>query len=584
MLKTGTIEALYSNNRDSPLYTNPLAQIISLKKIEGRSDKTVRYHVTISDGKFYMKGILSSQVSKEISEIEVNTIIRMTEFVVLEKNNTCFVYVKKCEKIRKDDRIGSPKSISSERDNSLDVDTSKEKFENQENLNINKPDALKRAYPQKNENENLNVKQSGNFSKRVHLQQNDESKDENKSITPIAALNPFQTKWYIKGTVQKKTELKEMKKKDGKYFTLELVDKSGSIKIVAFSDAAQLFHNILSDGSVIEISKATVKMTNKKFNNCTSDYEIHLEKNSLVQLVDEKGIEISYKFIQISEMSQMLEKGKCDVIGVVHEVFPPVTVLSKQTQKELKKRDIFLTDTTGNIRLTLWGDNIDLELDDHPVMLISDVRVGEFNNTCTLNTTFGSSIKLDPEIEEAFTLRGWYDENKDNIKVEKIKKQDYQFLEEISSYGTVLVTLLHLREDNLFYNSCIEVNCSKKVNLTDEGYHCEKCNQTREDCNIRFLTTFHISDFTQQAWLQVFDDFCCNFFGMTAKELKKMGEENPTQLQTFLKSLLYKDYVIKVKRSEEVYNGEMKVKWRGFTVKKVDYVEECTRMMKLIGI
>lgn len=568
MLKSGTIEALYSNNRDSPLYNLPVVQILALKKIEGKNDKTVRFHATISDGKFYMKGIFSTQVSKDVEDLDVNWIIKITDFVILEKNSTCFIYVKSCEKIKNTDRIGTPKNISSEKDSFVEQENKEKKqAQGKENSGHNKPQEAKRIHTEPN---NLAV--------------NHELYNENKTFTPIAALNPFQNKWFIKGTVQKKSEMRDFKKKDGKFFTFELVDKSGSIKIVAFNEAAHLFFESITEESVVELSKATVKMTNRQFNTCTSDYEIHLEKVSYCNIVDEKPIEIKYEFTKMGEIPAKIDKGKCTIIGVVHETYPLSTVIAKQSQKELKKRDLILVDETGSVRLTLWGEQTDLDLEDSPVILVSDARISEYNNQATLSTSFQSSIKIDPEINEAFTVKGWYDENKTGIQIQRPQRQtEYAFLEEVQSFGTCIATVLFLREDNLFYNACAD-NCNKKVTLTDEGYHCERCNQTKETCNVRYLTTLHVSDFTQQVWLQVFDDFCTSFFGMPAEELKKMGEENSQQLQTFLKSLLYKEYVIKLKKTEEIYNGEMKIRWRGINIQKVDYNEECIRMMKLMDI
>lgn len=580
MLKPGTVEALYNNNKDSPLYVAPVVQLLSLKKIEGKSDKTVRYHITISDSKLYMKGIFSSQVSKDVGDLRVNTVIKISDFVILEKNGNCFIYIKGCEKIKDCERMGSPKNANStdKVDSSVEMDSSKIKHNE-------KSESEKRAV---NENSSKRM-QVGSSNEKAEKENagcvrsaNHDTDGDKKAYTPIAALNPFQTKWIVKGTVQKKSELREFKKKDGKFFSFELLDKTGNIKCVAFNDGADLFHGIVAEGSVVEISKAVVKMCNKKFANTSSDYEIHLEKSSVVNLVNEEGLAMSFDLCKISDLVGRVNKANCDVIGVVHETFPVSVVLAKASQREIKKRDLILVDQTGTVRATLWGDKSEIELDEHPVLLLKDVRVGEFNNAVVLSTAFGSAIKVDPEMDEAYSLRGWYDEHKQSVVVERPQRNEYTFIEEIQSYGTCAATVLFIREDNLFYNACAN-NCNKKVSLTDEGYYCERCNQTKETCSIRYLTTLHVADFTQQVWLNVFDDFCTEFFGMTAYELKKMGEENATQLQNYLKTLLYKEYVIRMKRSEEVYNGEMRVRWRGLSIKKINYLDESVRMLRLMG-
>lgn len=579
MLKPGTIDALYHNNRDSPLFRTPIVQVLSLKKIESESNKILRFHITISDGKLYMKGIFSSQMSKNMKDLKSNAIIKIYEFVILEKNGNCFIYVKSCEKIKDSERIGMPKSIGSleKTDSSIELDSSKIK-------SIDNNDCIKRTVSNelnKRPHTNTNVGAEG---KNVTYNSRPQNAEEStKNYTPIKALNPFQTKWVVKGTVHKKSDVREFRNKDGKLFNFELVDKTGSIKCVAFNDEVDLFFNLITDGSVVEISKATVRMANKKFSNTTNDYEIHLEKNSLVNLVDEEGISLPLMLSKISDIAGNSNKKNCDVIGVVHEAFPSTIITTKVGQKEVKKRDLTLVDDTGSIRVTLWGEKADLEIDNHPVIVLKDARIGEFNNVTVLNTSFGSAIKIDPEMEEAYSLRGWYDKNKSSIVVERRQKTEYSFLEEIEDYGTCVAVVLFIREDNLFYNACIN-DCNKKVSITDEGYRCERCNQTNETCNIRYLTTLHFADFTQQIWLNVFDDFCTKFFKVPAVELKKMGEENAQQLQNYLKALLFNEHVIRVRRTEESYNGEMRVRWRGMSISKVNYLDEAKRIVSLLGL
>lgn len=588
MLQSGTIEALFSRNTDSPLFNLPVVQILALKKIERKTDQTFRFHGSISDGKFHMKGIFSSQVSKECQDLSTHSIIRICDFVITEKNGTCFIYVKKCQKIADHERIGTPKNISNEKDSFHDQESSNSKIEKGYNTqNQGHPNDQTKMHFNPKENTPNSLNSMENRVKRPQINNptsNHEFHDENKTFTPIAALNPFQNKWFIKGTVQKKSDMRDFKNKTGKLFTFEIFDRTGSIKIISFNEAAHLFFDLVKDETVIEISRATVKMTNKQFNTCSSDYEIHLDKNSYYDTLDEKPIDVKYDFCKINEISSRTEKGKCTVVGIVHEVYSISTVIAKQSQKELQKRDIILVDETGSIKLTLWGDQTTLYLEDNPVLLVSDARIAEFNNQITLSSSFQTILKVDPEINESFSIKGWYDANKSNITIQRsIKNVDYSFLEEVQTYSTCIATLLFIREDNLFYNACAD-NCNKKVTFTDEGYHCERCNQTKDTCNIRYLTTFHASDFTQQIWLQVFDEFCTYFFGMPAEELKRMGEENSHQLQSFLKSLLFKEYVIKLHKKEQIYQGEMKVRWRGLSIQKVDYNEECVRMMKLMNI
>ena len=55
-----------------------------------------------------------------------------------------------------------------------------------------------------------------------------------------------------------------------------------------------------------------------------------------------------------------------DVIGVVKGADDLSTVVGKQSQKEIKKRDIHLVDSGQvQIRLTLWGSDVSVSRDGH---------------------------------------------------------------------------------------------------------------------------------------------------------------------------------------------------------------------------
>lgn len=81
-------------------------------------------------------------------------------------------------------------------------------------------------------------------------------------IVPISSLNAYQNKWTIKARVSVKGEMRRWSnaRGEGKVFSFDLIDAAGGeIKATAFNDAVDKFHDLIQQGQVYTISKASLK-------------------------------------------------------------------------------------------------------------------------------------------------------------------------------------------------------------------------------------------------------------------------------------------------------------------------------------
>lgn len=557
ILKPGTIDCIMNSKKESPLYKTPILQLISLKRIDLGDEKGSRYHVILSDSQHYVKGIFSSSCAKpfESKLINVFSLVRVGSFRVCEKNGTSFLYISGVEEFEDCNRkIGSPVKFG-------DADSSY--FES----------------PKSNHDPT-------NLSKRMEVQRvNDRPKDnyEKVSITPIITINPFLNRWTIQGTLTSKGEIRYFtnQKGDGKLFNAEITDHSGSIRIVGFGDMVDIFYNLLEVGRVYSVTRGNIRLGNKKFLNTTSEYEIYLEKNSEVRLVAESGVsELSYNFQKISEINT--PQALVDVIAVVKEAYPPNAVIVRSTQKEILKRDLIICDKTGSMRLTVWGQQVDLDYSDNPVLAIKGARVGEYNGF-NLSTLSSSQIQINPERKEAFELKGWFLEHGNEIKMpkrEEAPKSIGEVNENALEYSTVRAMLLFMKEDSLWYDACIEPNCNKKVFGENGGYRCERCNKTFDESNTRFLVRASIGDQSGQIWVTLFDEMAQKLFGNSANEIKILSQEE--NIADFLRAFTFKEYLFKLRRKEEIYNDEAKARFSVLDVSPLDHKAESLRLLKEI--
>jgi len=272
-------------------------------------------------------------------------------------------------------------------------------------------------------------------------------------------------------------------------------------------------------------------------------------------------------------MCDLMVSTSVDVVGVVKDVFPPSSVVIKSTGKEQSKRDVNIIDDTGYARLTLWGKNAEIEINPGDCLVISNVLVREYNGI-SLSTASSSTVHINLMIDECFALKGWFEKVGKDTKIERKITEEPKILGDIKDhdikFSTFVGTVLKIKEDNLFYNSCVD--CNKKVIEEDGHFRCERCNKTFDTCNIRYLTRMEVGDFSDTCWINAFDDQCKVIFEVEAKDIST----------DYVKNLYFKEFMFKVVMKAENYQGETRNKYNVRDAQPVDYIQETKRLLKAI--
>lgn len=215
-----------------------------------------------------------------------------------------------------------------------------------------------------------------------------------------------------------------------------------------------------------------------------------------------------------------------DVLAVVKEVGQLGEVTSRQTNKQVTKRELTLVDRSGfSVRLTLWGKQAEqFNVEDASIIAFKGVKVNDFNGavfsrlhitslrSCTgrsLSMTSSSTMSINPDIEEAFVLRGWYDSTGADQSFQahargptlgglsSFNRQEIMTIEDVKAAKlgenpdhadifSTRATIMHIKNDNLFYLACPGrggQTCRKKMTQNGDQYICEKCDLTLDKPN-----------------------------------------------------------------------------------------------------
>ena len=380
------------------------------------------------------------------------------------------------------------------------------------------------------------------------------------NIYPIEAISPYSNKWTIKARVTNKSDIKTWHNRngEGKLFSVNLLDESGEIRATGFNDSCDQLYDLFQEGSVYYISSpCRVTFAKKQFSNIANDYELHFERESVVEKADEQdGVpQVRYNFTTISDLQAVEKDTTIDIIGVLKDIGETSQITSKTTSKPYDKRELTLVDNTGySVRLTIWGKTAaSFDVAPESVVAFKGVKVSDFGGR-SLSLLSSGSVSANPDMPEAHRLKGWFDEQGrtgnfathanvlgavgpgvgsrgDPFKTISQVKDEQLGMSENADFFSVKASIQYIKQDNFCYPACLSEGCNKKVVEIDEGqWRCEKCDKTHEKPQYRYVMSANISDHTGQLWVSCFDETGRMLIGMSADELMEIKDVDEKRL------------------------------------------------------
>lgn len=569
-------------------------QVTNSKVINESSASEKRYRCVLSDGKYSIQGLIDSRCN---SYLEANgftrySVITINQYTIAKTMKRILLIADLVVEVPKADRIASDLT-------SLD------------------------QYFDQNPDEDIATGVAGGNTPQSLTPQPAAPKPAQNTrperpVNPIESLSPYQNNWTIKGRLSYKGDIRTWSnaKGEGKLFNVNFLDESDEIRATAFNEMADKFYNLLKEGKVYYITKARIQQAKPKFSHLSHPYELSLDKDTeITECFDTSDVpKINFNFTKLDHIQNAEKDAIVDVVGVVKVVNDVFQITAKSTGKPFNRRNITIVDDSNfAIDVGLWNATaVDFSIPAGSVVAIKGVKVQDFGGR-SLSLTHAGSIISNPDIAEAYQLKGWYDNKGVNENFQSLKTESSGTSEPLSNRKTIAVaeqlelgtkeipdyfamkgTINYFKTDSFCYPACNnEVNvsargptsCNRKViQESDNSWRCERCNLTYEEPFYRYILNCSLMDHTGQIWATFFDEEAKKLFKMTAGELMALKElEDTGSSHEFLKlitSVTMKEFNFRLRAKQESFNGNMRIRYNVVSLAELDFNAECASLVQ----
>ncbi|MGZ7107543.1 MAG: OB-fold nucleic acid binding domain-containing protein, partial [Methanobacterium sp.] len=279
-----------------------------------------------------------------------------------------------------------------------------------------------------------------------------------EKITPISEIKGEMQVNVIARVVRiSRVRTYNSKGREGKFITLDLKDETGSISITLWNKDVEIINELkLEEGDSVKILGAQSRIRNG---------EVNLTHSWIGRII--KGqFDVPEHKEDIIKIGDAHEIRNVTIMGVVSKIHDTIT-FERSDGSAGSVKSIVVSDGTGSIRITLWNEDTNLNIDKGDIIKITGGNI-EFDDYAEtgyrVNTGWSSKIDINPDDDAG--LKEVLKEHKKDL--EPIKIEDLHKIEDEGEEVDIIGRIMELYDANEFQRADGSVGMVRSVKIADD--------------------------------------------------------------------------------------------------------------------